>query len=99
MTYQKPENAYENAIKAIAAMKELPPYPTGKGSEFTAKKMMWRDMQVKQEREFRDILEAAYATAEHPKADLLLDLAWCHGHSYGFQEVLGYYEEFSDLLS
>lgn len=73
MTYQKPENAYENAEEAIVAMKG--------------------------ELGFQDILEAAYGTAEHPKANQLFNLAWEYGHSQGFQAILDYYENLTDLLS
>ena len=34
----------------------------------------------------------------HPKADVLFELAWEHGHAAGEYEVLNYAEEFSVLL-
>ena len=43
-------------------------------------------------------LETEHGLTNHPKRDKLWSLAWEHGHSYGYSEVAGYYEDFSELL-
>lgn len=43
-------------------------------------------------------LETEHAMADHPKAGQLWMLAWAHGHSGGYSEVINYYEEFVELL-
>lgn len=50
------------------------------------------------EDEFKaDALEET-GLAGHPKADKAYDLAWSHGHGSGLHEVLGWLEEYADLL-
>jgi hypothetical protein len=46
----------------------------------------------------RSDLEAENDVAGHPKAGKLWSLAWEHGHGSGYAEVIGYYEEFVELL-
>jgi len=46
----------------------------------------------------RNDLAAEHGVAEHPKEQKLWDLAWDHGHSSGFGEIITYYEEFVELL-
>jgi hypothetical protein len=43
-------------------------------------------------------LEAEHGIAGHPKADKLWSLAWDDGHSAGYYDVIGYYEEFVELV-
>lgn len=43
-------------------------------------------------------LEIEHGVADHPKAGKLWSLAWDHGHSSGYSEVIGYYEELAELL-
>lgn len=43
-------------------------------------------------------LEDEYGLVGHPKAGKLFALAWDHGHSSGYGEVIHYYEEFVELL-
>ena len=46
----------------------------------------------------RASLEEEHDMARHPKAGLLWNLAWEHGHGNGYSEVLSYYEDFVELL-
>lgn len=43
-------------------------------------------------------LEAEHGVAAHPRAGKLWSLAWEHGHSSGYSDVVNYYEEFVELL-
>ena len=43
-------------------------------------------------------LEQEHGVAGHAKADRLWALAWEHGHSSGYGEVITYYEDFVTLL-
>lgn len=49
-------------------------------------------------RRLRNALEKEYHLVGHPKADLLWEICWSHGHSCGLEEVVGWYEELSGLL-
>lgn len=46
----------------------------------------------------RDDLETEHGVVGHPKTDLLWTLAWDHGHSSGYGEVITYYEQFVELI-
>lgn len=43
-------------------------------------------------------LELEHGVAGHAKADKVWSLAWEHGHSSGYSEVINYYEEFVELI-
>ncbi len=43
-------------------------------------------------------LEAENGVVGHPKANLLWSLAWEHGHSSGYSDVVNYYDNFVELL-
>lgn len=43
-------------------------------------------------------LETEHDVVGHPRADKLWDLAWDHGHSSGYSEVINYYEDLVELL-
>ncbi len=47
---------------------------------------------------FRIDLERENGMTGHSKADRLFDLAWEHGHSSGYSEVVNYYEDFVELV-
>lgn len=72
-----------------------------------------KEEQTKKQREQRDLhraedarltalfkadLEKEFKLTKHPKADRLFALAWDHGHSSGYGEVMSYYEDFAELL-
>jgi hypothetical protein len=48
--------------------------------------------------EFKDDALECLELTNHPKAGLLFDLCWQHGHSSGYQEVWGYLLNWSELL-
>ena len=48
--------------------------------------------------EFKAALEEEYGTKGNPKADKLWEKAWEMGHSNGFYEVEGCYDELSELI-
>ena len=43
-------------------------------------------------------LEIEHGVVGHPKAGKLWSLAWEHGHSSGYGDVIHYYENFVELL-
>jgi len=43
-------------------------------------------------------LETEHGVSDHPKAGKVWSLAWEHGHSSGYSEVVSYYEEFVELI-
>lgn len=45
----------------------------------------------------KDVLEA-YGVEDHPKAQRTFEIAWSHGHSSGYHEVLDWFDELSELL-
>jgi hypothetical protein len=47
---------------------------------------------------FKSDLEAEHGLAGHPKADLLFDIAWEHGHANGYYDVEIHYSELAELL-
>ena len=47
---------------------------------------------------FRVNLAQLHGLQGHPKEPLLFDIAWDHGHSAGYVEVLQYYDQFADLV-
>ena len=49
-------------------------------------------------RKFKEDLEMEHHLQDHPKKDILWRLAWEIGHSSGFDEVLIFYNKFSELL-
>jgi hypothetical protein len=50
------------------------------------------------EQEFKNDAIEAVGLKDHPKAEKAYALAWDHGHSAGFSDVLGYLSEFADLI-
>ena len=48
--------------------------------------------------EFREDIARKFGVQDSPKADLLFSKAWELGHSAGFSEVHGYYEDLVDLI-
>ena len=50
------------------------------------------------ENEFKNDLEEAYGVQYNPKAQKLFQIAWDYGHSAGYYEVLGYYDELIELI-
>lgn len=48
--------------------------------------------------EFKTKMAKALGIADHPKAKLLMQIAWEHGHSSGYREVAIYAEELAELL-
>ncbi len=48
--------------------------------------------------QFEDALVAKYWVNGHPKLDLALRLAWEHGHSSGYHEVLLDFDELVEFL-
>lgn len=47
---------------------------------------------------FKADLEAEHGIVGNPKADRLFEIAWEHGHSSGYGEVLLHYEELVELV-
>jgi len=47
---------------------------------------------------FKKDLFEAYGLEGHPKAERLYEIAWSHGHSSGYYEVLNWFDELSELL-
>jgi len=45
-----------------------------------------------------DVL-AELGLTDHPKADKLFGMAWDHGHSSGYSDVLSWAEEFAELVN
>lgn len=63
-----------------------------------AQRRLWSDAQRAMTEQFRADLEQEHGLSGHPKADRLWSLAWEHGHSNGFSEVVLHYEEFAELV-
>lgn len=47
---------------------------------------------------FRHDLEKQYGVIGNTKANRVWELAWEEGHSFGYTEVLGYYDQFVELI-
>lgn len=58
----------------------------------------YRDEERRKRREFKLALEVEHGLVGHRKADLLFDLAWQFGHSYGLNDVAIYYGDIAELL-
>ena len=48
--------------------------------------------------EFRKDLAKAYDIKDHPKEEILFNLAWSYGQSNGYYEVLHHYDELVKLI-
>lgn len=58
-----------------------------------------RMLQQRQERlELKARLQEKHSLADHPKADLLFEIAWEYRHSSGIGEVEMVYDELAPLL-
>lgn len=49
--------------------------------------------------EFKRAIAASLGLSNHPKFDVLWDIAWSHGHSSGYGEVEMWCDELSALLT
>jgi hypothetical protein len=58
----------------------------------------WQEAEAANTAKFRADLEAVYGVVGHAKAGRLWELAWDHGHSSGYSEVLHYYDDFVTLV-
>lgn len=58
----------------------------------------FREESRKIKKAFRADLLKQYGVESHPKAERCFALAWEHGHASGLEEVMGYFEEFVELL-
>ncbi len=59
----------------------------------------WRERLAVAETKFRDeALAEVGVPLDHPKTAKLYSLAWEHGHSHGYSEVMLHLEEFAELL-
>jgi hypothetical protein len=90
-----------NAEQATAADKAIPYY--GKQT-FNSKEerheavLAYKAERTKVTQEFRAYLEDTYSWGHSQKdKDLLWTAAWENGHSSGFHEVEGFYNEYTDL--
>ena len=59
---------------------------------------MYKKEEARLEQEFKNDAIEAVGLKGHPKAEKAYALAWDHGHSAGFSDVLGYLSEFADLI-
>lgn len=50
------------------------------------------------EDEFKADLFAYHEVSDNPKAGLAFSIAWDRGHSSGYQEVAGYFDELVELI-
>lgn len=57
-----------------------------------------RTAEADKQKEFRKALADTYELTDHPKEELLFNLAWEQGHSNGYNEVALCYDEMSVLL-
>lgn len=78
------------------------PFPSmlafGSREDFHIARRAWRAQKRDLEVQFRKDLQAVLGLSDHPKGELLVRLAWDHGHSYGLQEVVNEAEELAELL-
>ena len=54
--------------------------------------------EAKKKSEFKGRLAKENGIENHPKLDRLFEIAWCFGHSSGFNEVDIYFSEMVDLI-
>lgn len=47
---------------------------------------------------FEEALADEFGLTNHPKRNKVWNMAWENGHSCGLTEVLGYYEDYADLV-
>lgn len=59
----------------------------------------WCEEMASMARLLRHDLEEEYATANHPKAQLLWDKAWEAGHSEGYESVRWNYSDLHELIT
>lgn len=52
----------------------------------------------KMEKKFRREIEKEFGLEDHPKRDLLWQLAWDHGHAHGWAEIYYWYDDLAALL-
>lgn len=58
----------------------------------------YQEDQARLNQEFMDEAIEAVGLKDHPKAGKAYALAWEHGHSAGYSDVLSYLSEFADLI-
>ena len=80
--YKIPNDAYEKVSQMIRA------------AEWSGNQKHMMDL----ERNFNDIVKAAYGLEDHPKADKALSVAYQFGHSYGLNETLNYFSDIVEIL-
>lgn len=102
------DGKYENKVKyhyeRIPVNEETMTVKQAKAHEFNEKQ---KQIEQKQRHRLEDSrlanllcedLEIEYGIAGHAKAGKLWSLAWEHGHSGGYSEVINYYEQFVELI-
>lgn len=54
--------------------------------------------QAAADEEFKQDVFKEFGVQDNPKRQKCFELAWSHGHSSGYQEVIMYFEEFVELI-
>ena len=90
--------AGHSAEEAAAYAAELKEWENYRGV-YAEQKSAWHQDEARLTAQFKLDLLAELGIAEHPKADLLYEMAWERGHSGGLIEVLQVAEDLSDLLT
>jgi hypothetical protein len=58
----------------------------------------WHAEEAVEKEKIKAQLAADYGVPRDPFFDKIWDIAWCHGHASGFEEVKGYFADLSDLF-
>lgn len=86
-----------NATEATEAHEKLP-YPVGKGEKARAAREEYHEQLSEISGQFRDWLAQEYAS-DLPVGvqSLIFGKAWESGHSSGYYEIQGHYQEYADF--
>jgi TPR repeat protein len=91
---------YENIKAGKYANKVLWPIRDSYASlaDFNKAKKEYRAGEMEAKALFKKDLLEGYGVQNHSKADKAYQIAWEHGHSSGYYEVVNYFEELVELL-
>lgn len=83
---------YPNREKSFSDMNVL------QREKYQKSRQALRIAEEQKKQDFRKALAETYELTDHPKEEILFNLAWETGHSSGYNDVALYYDEMSALI-